>query len=125
MYTVKSFTDIVDKALRSRIVTVTFTEDGKNLVQPFRFSIGENDIVVKKQVKQFLDELNVVHVPISGDITFVPPEQLIPEPTAEELEKAKIAQTRKELEVAKKDVELGLLTAQEYELKLAEIKAKK
>jgi hypothetical protein len=123
MYTEKSFTDVIDKAIRSRVVTVTFEDNGVELTQSFRFSIGTEDIIVKKTVKQFLDELNFEFTPITGRITDVPPDPEPEPPTAEEIEKARLEKARQELEIAKKDLTLGLITQEEYDAKLATVKS--
>jgi hypothetical protein len=86
MYTVQNFTDVIDRGVRSRVVTVTFTDGVDQIGQSFRFSIGDDDNAVKRVIKQYLDELNYEHTPIAGDITdYTPPTP--PEPTAKELAK--------------------------------------
>lgn len=122
MFTIQSYTDEIQKEIRSRVVTVIFTTGSEDLTQVFRFSIGTEDLLVRKTVKQFLDELNFVFVPITGDIVDVPEEPTPLPPTKEELEKAKLQNDRTILEQAKKDVELGLLTQVEYDKKLATVK---
>ena len=122
MWTVQSFTDEIVKEKRSRVVRVIFTNGKEDLTETFRFSVKEDDVKVKKVVVQYLDELNFVFVPITGDITDVPTEPTPVEPTAEELAEQKLQEDRNILEQSKKDVELGLLTQAEYDAKLTAIK---
>ncbi len=81
-YTVKSYTDSVNKEQRSRIVSVIFTDGVKDIPQDFRFSVGETVDNIKRVVKQFLTELNSDVAVLSGDITdYTAPVEPVPTQT--------------------------------------------
>jgi hypothetical protein len=113
MYTYQSHTDVINKDLRSRVVTVTFGDGVDTVVQTFRFSIGTTDLVVKRAVKQFLDELNLTHTPIVGDVTDYT-EPTPPEPTADEVVRTEWLEKFRRLEAYNRMIAAGItLTAGE------------
>jgi len=59
----------------------------------------------------------------AGTFTIVVPEPEVVPPTAEELERAAIEAKRAILREAKADVEIGLLTQAEFDVKVVEVKA--
>lgn len=58
MYTAKLLGDSSNKELRRRIVTVEFSNGTHVFQKDFQFSLTETVEVMKRTVKQYLDELN-------------------------------------------------------------------
>lgn len=87
MFTYKTHNDEVNKELRSRIVTVVFTDGTKDVSQTFRFSLETTNDEVKKAVKNYQEELNLPYTPIVGDITNAPADPVPVPPTQAELDR--------------------------------------
>lgn len=87
MYTATLISDVKDIDLRSRVVTVGFSNGTNSHQESFRFSIDETAEAIKRAVKNYLDELNFVPPPLDGDITEVPPDAPPPQKTQAELDR--------------------------------------
>jgi len=124
MYTVKSYTDEIQKEIRSRVVTVTYTDNGVDLIQAFRFSIGTEDVKVKRAVVDFLNELNFVFTPVTGDITTLPAEPTPTEPTAKQLARTAYDSDRNKLKTLMDLVRDGVFTGDEAEITALQAKVK-
>ena len=122
MFTYKTHNYEVSKEQLSRIVTVVFTDGKKDVSQTFRFAIEESDDVVKRTVKKYLDELNVPHTPIAGDITDAPPEPEPEPPTQAELDKPQWDSDREKLRVLMELVRDGVFSGDEKQI--TDLKAK-
>jgi hypothetical protein len=69
MYTATLLGNTIDKQARRRIVTVKFSDGTSEFDKDFSFSVETEVPVMKRTVKQYLDELNFVPEDITGDIT--------------------------------------------------------
>jgi len=124
MYTVKSYTDEIQKEIRSRVVTVTYTDKGVDLIQAFRFSIGIEDVKVKRAVIDFLNELNFVFTPVTGDITILPAEPTPTAPTQAELARTGYDSSRNKLKTLMDLVRDGVFTGTEAQITALQAKVK-
>jgi hypothetical protein len=96
MYTATRKSDVTNKQIRRRVVTVTFTDGAETFDQDFQFAISTPVETIKDTVQRFLDEINATAPELTGDIaeakTVVEPTP----PTADE-----IARTEWDVDVAK------------------------
>ena len=116
MFTYKTHNDEVIKELRSRTVTAVFTDGNRDVSQTFRFPIGTTDEEVKRAVKVYLDELNIPHVPLSGDITDVEPEPAPVELTQAEKDRNTWQNNREKLRNLMELVRDGVFTGDEKQI---------
>jgi hypothetical protein len=116
---------IVGGRLFQLYLTFTLTKGDGNDISVSTFIDTEADAI--NAINQNLARLNAQEVLLAkvADDTFtiVVPEPVVVEPTAEELERAAIEAKRAILREAKADVEIGLLTAAEFEAKVTAVKA--
>lgn len=94
------------------MINVEFTDGTVTLTKEFQFSIESPVEVMKRAVKQYLDELNFVPPTLDGDITDVPEEVPTP-PTQDELDKQAWEADFAKLEKVKRLIDCGVLTGQE------------
>lgn len=98
MFTATLKNNEVNKEARRRVLTVEFTDGVETITKSFQFKIDEEVLVMKRIVKQYLDEVNFVPPEITGDIADctepvdVTPTQAEIEKTAWEADKAKLNQ---------------------------------
>ena len=87
MYTATKLGDSVNQQLQRRIVTVQFdNSEGHVFAKDFQFGLTTPVETIKKTVKSYLDEINVV-VPTIDDLTPAP-DPVDHVPTQAELDKA-------------------------------------
>lgn len=141
MYTAQLISDTKSLELRSRLISVQFTEpyteevlnettglmetvaQERVRVQEFRFKIDETVEAMKKAVKAFLDELNYVLVEVNGDIATVTPDVPV-EPTAAEVARTEWDADLEKLKKVQELIDLGVLTGTETPVKNLQAKVK-
>lgn len=83
MFTATLIGDTKNVELRRRMVNVEFTDGKITFNKEFQFKIDETVEAMKKIVKQYLDELNLVPPALDGDWTVADPVEV--PPTASEI----------------------------------------
>lgn len=114
MYTAKLLGDSSNKELRRRIVTVEFSNGTHVFQKDFQFSLTETVEVMKRTVKQYLDELNT---PIDSITDLTPAPEPTPEtPTQAELDRQAWEADFAKLEKVKRLIDCGVLTGNETQV---------
>jgi uncharacterized protein YneR len=113
MYTATLLGNTVDKQARRRIVTIKFDDGVSEFTKDFSFAVETEVEVMKRTVKQYLDELNFVIEEIT-DLDYVEP---TPEtPTQDELDKQAWEADFARLEKVKRLIDCGVLTGTETQI---------
>lgn len=116
---------IVGGRLFQLYLTFTLTKGDGNDISVSTFIDTEADAInaINQNLARLNDQELLLAKVAGGTFTIVVPEPVVVEPTAEELERAAIEAKRAILREAKADVEIGLLTAAEFEAKVTAVKA--
>ena len=119
MYQIQTFSDVVDREKRRRIVDVTFADEASSFQQSFSFSIDTTLDVIKSTVKSFLEDLNAELIPLSD----LEPE---PEPTPEAVDTVREGwnKDRARLSALMELVRDGVFTGQETQIATLQNKVK-
>jgi hypothetical protein len=108
MYTAIKLGDSANQELQRRIVTVQFDNgEGHVFVKDFSFRLTETADNIKKAVKSFLDEINVV--PASIDDLTPAPDPVPTQPTQAELDFQEWVKDRADLKKLKELVAEGII----------------
>lgn len=120
MFTAIKLGDSINVVDRRRVVTVQFTNTYTNqeFVKDFSFGLNETDLVMRKTVKVYLDELNAPKAVITDgvlDFTDIK-EPAPPTPTQAELEFEEWQKDRKDLKKLKELIAEGIIPANSPQL---------
>lgn len=105
MYTATLIGDTKNIELRRRMINVEFTDGTNTFAKEFQFRIDETTEVMKRTVKQYLDELNFVPPDIT-DVDYIEPTPATP--TQAELDRDAWVKDLSRLQRAQKMEALGV-----------------
>lgn len=115
--------DSINRQTQRLTITVKFTDGQTEFTRDYSFNLKDSEDVIKKRIKYDLDEINYTPVVFqNGLIDFSTVEEVIKQPTQEEIKTEQINIKKAELETAYNDLQKKLITDTEYDNKVAEYK---
>ena len=115
MFTAKFLGDSINKQERRRVVTVEFSDGSATYSKDFSFSLNTDTLTMRKTVKQYLDEINLVPATIATGVdTFsdIQPDP-VSTPTAQELARQAWEADWNTLQKVDQLIAAGILTGSE------------
>ena len=125
MYTAKLLGESSNKQTQRHTVTIEFSEGVHVFPKDFSFGLGTSLEVMKKVVKTYLDEINLVipEIPLNTDMTAVTAETPTA-PTQAELDKQAWEKDRADLRIVMELVRDGVWTGAELPVKNLQAKVR-
>ena len=115
MYTATKLGDTVNKQTRRRIVTVHFSDGASEFDKDFSFAVETTVDVIKKTVKSYLDEINIVPEDITGNVADYT-EPIKETPTVAELARTTWEQDKAKLAQLQELIDMGVFDGTETQI---------